>query len=184
MWLPPIRCIIQYINGAGIYLSGIEPFAYDTLEIQRLNIEVVVSLMEEIETPQFVRQVIPGLKHSYYRVKNDPEQHLQRVIDPVFNRIYQSLENGRNVLVHCRSGDSVCVAVLIGFFILCIRWGEKYLIFDYLNYIPKCCFNWTDSFLYYIRLMYPPANPRIEFIRELYDFEEEVLKPLRDEPTR
>jgi hypothetical protein len=183
MWLPPIRCVIQYISGAGIYLSGIEPLAYDTLEIQRLNIDVVISLLEEIETPQFIRKAIPGLKHSYYRVKDDSEQSLYRLFDPVFNRIHRSLEEGKNVLIHCRNGESVCVAMLIGFFILCIRWGERYLIFDYVNFLPKCCHTWTDSFLYFIRLMYPPANPRIEFIRELYEFEEEVLKPLRDEVT-
>jgi hypothetical protein len=180
MWLPPIRCIIQYINGAGIYLSGIEPFAYDTGEIQRLRIEVVISLLEEIETPQFVRDAIPGIKHSYYRVKNNSDQPLYRFFDPIFSRIYRSLEEGKNVLLHCRTGDSVCVAILIGFFILCIRWGEKYLIFDYENYLPKCCYNWTDSFLYFIQLMYPPTNLRVEFIRELYTFEEEVLKPLRE----
>jgi len=176
MLTPPIYRVMSYINGSSIFLSDIHPFAHDTQELQNLNIQVVISLLEEITVPDFVREAIPyKVKHYYYSVKDHPDQIIETYHDSVFTHLFNSLERGKNVLLHCRSGESVCVAFLIGFFIQCAKWSEKYLIYDYLNYIPKYFSQWTDSFLYYIQHVYPPTELRYEFRKQLYEYERKIL---------
>jgi len=176
MLTPPVYRVISYFNGSGIFLSGVHPFTYDTQEVQKLNIQVVISLLEELEVPDFMkRNVIYPIKHYYYSLKDSSEQTLEKYQDSIFTRLFNSLERGKNVLLHCRNGESLCVAMLIGFFIQCVRWAEKYLICDYLNLIPKYFDKWTDSFLYYIEYNYPPTKLRHEFKQQLYDYERKIL---------
>jgi len=181
MLTPPIYSVISYFNGSSISLSSIHPFSYDTRELQRLGIQVVISLLEEIEAPYFVKKVIPNhVKHYYYSLKDSSEQMIEKYHDSIFTHLYNSLERGKNVLLHCRNGESLCVAILIGFFIQCVRWGEKYLICDYLNTIPKYFNKWTDSLLYYIEHNYPPTKLRYEFKQQLYDYERKILSDEED----
>lgn len=168
--------VISYINGSSIYLSSIHPFAYDTQEIQKTNINVIVSLMEELDKPDFIRIVVPSqVKHYYYSARDDSGQTLTQLYDAVFSVIFNSLERERNVLIHCRNGESLCVALMVSFMLQCVRWAEKYLIYDFLNYIPKTAPTWTDSFLYYLSLMYPYVNVRYEFRTQLYEYERKIL---------
>jgi hypothetical protein len=181
MLTPPIYRVMSYFNGSNIFLSSIYPFSYDTQELQSFDIHVVISLLEELAAPDFVKQSIPStIKHYYYSLKDHPEQMIEKYHDSVFTHLYNSLERGKNVLLHCRNGESLCVAILIGFFIQCVRWGEKYLIYDYLNYIPKYFDKWTDSFLYFIEYNYPPTKLRHEFKQQLYDYERKILSEEMD----
>jgi hypothetical protein len=176
MLLPRVRRVMTYVNGSNIYMSGVHPFIYDTQELQNLDIDVVISFMDETYRPDFMITNIPTrVKHYYYSIKDSSTQILKGFYDPVFNVLHNALEREKNVLIHCRSGESVCVAMLIAFMLQCVRWAEKYLIFDYLNYIPKVFSTWTDSFLYHISEMYPPTRLRYDFKEQLYEYERKIL---------
>lgn len=185
MLTQPVYRVISYINGSSIFLSGVHPFSYDTHEVENLGIHVIVSLLEEFEKPDFLKEtMLPyRVKHYYYSIKDSPDQILYPFYDRIFTHIFNTLERGKNILLHCRNGESLCVAFLISFFIQCVRWAEKYLICDYLNYIPKYFNKWTDSFLYYIQYVYPPTQLRHEFREQLYEYERQTLKDEEEEES-
>ena len=99
-----------------------------------------------------------------------------------FNTIYKSVDYGRRILIHCRSGKSYSVLVLIAFFLKILHYDQQYLIYNLVYTIPKSRQNWTDSFLNFITFYYPQAKPEPNQMEKLYLFEEKLNQPVLSAP--
>lgn len=168
--------IITYSNGATIYLSNIEPFSYSTLEIEKKNISVIISLLEEKNKPYFLRESInkkiyEWIHHYYYNVYNYADYPIENLFDTINSIIYRFLNKGMNILIHCRSGISISPTILTAFFIRSIHYYPQYIVYDIFYFIPKTKTNWTDSFIDFIRNYEPEASPNGGFLEKLYIYE-------------
>lgn len=174
--LPTMIKVIEYSNGSAIYLSGIHPIAYQTQELQKNYIRTIISLMEEKEMPnEFLQEIkLYQIKHYYYQCTNDLEFPLHKYFSVTFNTIYKTLNYGRNILIHCRTGETICVAILIAFFLKIFYIDQQYMIYNILYMIPKSKFNWTDSFLAFIQYFYPQATVSGNLLQQLYEYEKKL----------
>lgn len=183
MLLPTIVPVITFANGSAIYLSSIHPIVGQTQELQHEDIQVVISLLEEISAPTDVNDAlkeVPGLRHYYYTAKDTPNEPIRKLFLSLYGIIFRALEYEKRVLIYCRTGQSLCVSILISFFILSLyKCVYRYLTYNYVDYIPKNKFTWTESFLEYIQSVYPSARPNDGFIQALIDFENELLGDLQ-----
>ena len=180
MLLPTMRLLISYFCGGAIYLSDVHPIAHDTREVDFKDINVIVWLIEEAEVPYNFRRILSNeIKQYHYCLSSYPIDKRLRLYDSVFNAIYYAVDKGKNVVIISRN-EMDRVSVLISFFIHCLRWGERFLKYDFLNDIPKTYSNWTDSFLYYIRLMCPDANLDYDIHTSLRTLEDKVIEEMRE----
>lgn len=177
--LPTMSKIIQYANGGRIFISSIHPIIFETQELQNNEIDVVVSLMEEKSKPVFYKELIElKIRHFYYSCRDEPDFAIGKIYKTVFNTIYKALDYGRNILIQCRSGENFSVIMVIAFFLKVLHTDQQYLIYNFLYHIPKSRTNWTDSFLAFIKLYHPQANPSLYFMEELYRYETQLDYPL------
>lgn len=177
---PKITKIIQYINGSSIYVSGIETFSFQTREVENNKIHAIISLMEEISMPDFLRESIdkktyPWIYHHYYSIKNNDDENIDLLFDSLSRKIVSFLDRKMNILIHCRTGSSVSITILIAFFIRSTIFTPQYLIYDYFHFIPKNHLRWTDSILEFIQYYYPCASPITSFMNKLYIYENNLL---------
>lgn len=183
MLLPTMRLFINYINGGAIYLSDLHPITYDTQEIENAEIDVIVWLIEEKELPYDFRTISPlKIKHCHYCLLSYPIDDRFKLYDKVFNAIYFGIDKGKNVLIVSRDSNDR-FSILVSFFIQCLRWGERYLIHDFLNYIPKTGWNWTDSFLNHIQTIDPDITLEHKTTRKLYELEKRTIEGLNEEDS-
>lgn len=179
--LPTMQKIIEYANGGAIYLSSIHPIVFQTQELQYNNIDVVISLLEELEKPDIFGEIHDlKLRHYYHQCVKTPGFNLMNIHKHTFNTIYKSVDYGRRILIHCRSGENFCVSILIAFFLKMLRFDQQYLIYNFVYPIPKSRSKWTDSFLLFIRFYYPDANPDYDILEQLYQYEIKLEQPLFD----
>ena len=171
MIVDSIKEIIKY-NNSSIYLSSTES-AILTQDIRNKEIEVIISLSSERVKPE-VLTFSARIKHYYYQVHDSEDQDILFLFDSVFRIIYHAIDRDKNILIHCPTGRSICVALLISFFLRSLKDSPEYII----PYIPKTCHWWTMSILTFIQIYKPDANPNQGFISQLYMFEEEILKDL------
>lgn len=177
--LPTMQKIIEYANGGAIYLSSIHPIVYETQELQNECIDVVISLLEEREKPDIFGEIHDlKIKHYYYQCLDSPDFDIMSIHKHTFNTIYKSVDYGRRILIHCRSGMNYSVLVLIAFFLKILHFDQQYLIYNFAYSIPKSRQNWTDSFLNFITVYYPQAKPDTNQMEKLYLFEEKLNQPV------
>lgn len=177
---PEITKIIQYINGSSIYISGIEPFSFQTREIENHEIHAIISLMEEINMPDFLRQSIdkktyPWIYHHYYNIKDTNDEKIELFFESLGRKITSLLDRKMNILIHCRTGISLSITILLAFFIRASVFTPQYLIYDYFHFIPKTRIRWCDSLLDFIKYYHPDACPRTSFMNKLYIYENNLL---------
>jgi hypothetical protein len=175
--LPQMSKIIEYVNGGTIYLSSIHPIVFQTRELQHNKIDVVISLLEEKEKPPIFKE-IEDLKIRHYYYACTPSTDLIRLAKTTYNTIYKTIDYGRNVLIHCRTGETYCVFVLIVFFLKVLHTDPQYLIYNIIFPIPKTRTNWTDSFVDFIRQYHPNANLSRNDLEKIYQYETQLDYPL------
>lgn len=169
----------MYSNGSAIYLSSIHPVIEQTQELQNEDIQVVISLLEELSVPPDIQDAlkdIRGLRHYYYNVKDTCAEPIDKIFMGVYGIISRALDNEKRILIYCRSGKSSCVTLLISFLILSLYKGSfRHLVYNYIDFIPKTHFSWTETFLNYIQSIYPQAKPNDAFFQVLLELEHELL---------
>lgn len=179
MLLPTMVPVIMYSNGSAIYLSSIHPVIEQTQELQNEEIRVVISLLEELNVPPDIHDAlkdIRGLRHYYYNIKDTCTESIDKIFLGVYGIISRALDNEKRVLIYCRSGQSSCVTILISFLILSLYKGVfRHLVYNYVDFIPKSHFNWTETFLNYIQTVYPQGKPNDAFLWTLMEFEYQLL---------
>jgi hypothetical protein len=171
MFVDPIQEIIKY-KYSSIYLSATESTIL-TRDIKTREIDVIISLSGERVKPDILT-FPPRIRHYYYQVHDNEDQDILFLFDPVFRIIYHAIDRDNNILIHCPTGQSISVALLISFFLRSLKDSPEYSI----PYIPKTCYWWSISILTFIQTRKPDAKPNQGFIAQLYKFEEEILKDL------
>ena len=155
-----IRKLNTYINGGSLYFSTIHPFSLDEMTMIRAEkIDVVISFMEEVFKPNWYNQAIrsiPNARHYYYTIKT-PE-NLERLFDIVYSTIFNTLENGQNILLQCRSEYRYCITFFIAFLLRSFRDAQYYTVFNFISFIPKTKTNYTDSIINFLENEYGFLN--------------------------
>jgi protein tyrosine phosphatase len=159
-----ISKIVQYPNGSTIYLSGMGVYEdIDKILIRERNIGTVLS---------FTMGKIPDLtnhqiRHYMFAIDDTPTSNIFSLFEKSYAIIMSAIQQGQNILVHCRAGVSRSVTILSSFFLMCLRCHPELII----PFIPKISDTWTESILQYIRTRRACADPNPGFIHQLKIFE-------------
>jgi protein tyrosine phosphatase len=155
---PIISKILTLKNGGSLFVSGVKP--YLDLEIfQKNEIGLILAII-----PDQLRNI--NIQRYIFPIYDDPSVDISSLFDTTFSIIYNALCKGTNVLVHCRSGVSRSVSIIIAFMIRFI-----------LSSRCKCSIpintskTLTYSILSFIRLIRPCVNPNPGFMKQLYTYE-------------
>lgn len=161
--------IITFNNGAEIYLSGIESVIYGENDLYENNIYTVLSFLDELQKPEYLREIPTCIRNYYTSIKDHPNENIQKYFSSSYKIIKDTLDLGKSVLIHCRAGISRSATILVAFFL-------KALLFDpqfscvYSKNLPT----WTATIIEYIRL-FRPINPNSGFYNQLLQYEQKLL---------
>lgn len=160
--------IITYNFGLyhpSIYISDLQSI----INLEKKNNIVILSFMGKNPFENIIND--KNVQYYFFKVNDFPWENINTLFPITYNIIHNSLLYGKDIYIHCRMGVSRSVTILISFFLTCLQKSPQLVI----PFIPKTRNTWTDSILYWIQQKRSIANPNNGFMRQLYDYEKELL---------
>ena len=111
-----------------------------------------------------------NIEHYFFKVNDLFWEKISNIFIDTYDVIYNSIIQGKDVILHCRMGISRSVTILIAFFLTCLK-KSPHLIIPYIPKLPH--YNWTNSILFWIREKRKIAQPNMGFMEQLYRYERE-----------
>ena len=158
--------IIQFPNGSSVFVSGINTLSPpDFRDLQDNKIKVVISVTDDLDV------IIPPIYRQYwFKVMDTPTEPINRHFENTWIIVSHSVNNGENVLIHCRAGISRSVTLFISFMLRGLKEGfpiESYVFKDSRE-------NWSQAILRYVQTKRVCANPNMGFMIQLYRYEQNL----------
>jgi hypothetical protein len=161
--------IVQYPNGATLFISGVQPYRNIPEYFLRTRIQTVIGIVPVDEVPALPESI----EQHIFPLLDAPSEPIHQYFESTFWIIANALFQGKNVLVHCRAGISRSVSIVIAFFLRSFAEGMSHIFVR--PYIPKTRRSWADSILLFIQQQRPYAQPNPGFMSQLYAYEDECL---------
>lgn len=170
----PMIKIITFNNGAELYISEIESVIYGHRDMYTSNIRLVISMLEEYTIPECINNLPKWIQHFYISIRDLPTENIMKHFNTHYKYIIETLDSGNSVLIHCRTGISVSITLLIA-----ILLKNRYICSEYCIPIENKNFpTWTETILEYIRTTsgITLACPNYGFMEQLYKYEKKLEK--------
>lgn len=162
--------VMTYFAGMEIWVSNLDPIVKYPAKLQHANVDVVIGVLEEHRLPDDFRDAVPQyIKHHHVMISQ-----LSKQMTTTVRTLSSALENRQTVLLYSRS-PTVVTMICVAFFIRAVRFSPEYLIYDFLQCIPKTHRNWRYSFLEYLERVWPSASLTCNQMQWLERYEEIMI---------
>jgi len=163
--------VMTYFAGMEIWVSNLDPIVKYPAKLQHANVDVVIGVLEEHRLPDDFRDALPPyIKHHHVMVSS-----LENQLTSTLRTIHSALEHRHTILLYSRS-PTYLTTICIAFFLRAVCFAPEYIIFDFLQPIPKTHSTWTYSFLDYLERVWPHAMITPVQIQWLRRYEQMMLE--------
>jgi len=103
--------IYTHPNGGSLWLGNYD----DSIYAQNYNIQYIINLAKECNTPDLFKQDKKTYKHYYLEDNSNEKDNMDILLQQIIHEINEIISQNNNVLVHCRLGYSRSATVVIAY---------------------------------------------------------------------